>query len=43
VKKSEVKKSEVKKSEVKKSEVEEYHNPCAAWRQRLSPYFKGTV
>jgi hypothetical protein len=23
--------------------VEEYHNPCAAWRQRLSPYLKGTV
>jgi hypothetical protein len=22
---------------------EEYHNPCTAWRQRLSPYLKGTV
>ncbi len=29
--------------EVGKSEVEEYHNPCTAWRQHLSPYLKGTV
>ena len=31
------------KEEEKKLEVEEYHNPCAAWRQHLSPYLKGTV
>jgi hypothetical protein len=29
--------------EEKKSEVEEYHTPCTAWRQRLSPYLKRTV
>jgi hypothetical protein len=23
--------------------VKEYHNPCTAWRQCLSPYLKGTV
>jgi hypothetical protein len=23
--------------------MEKYHNPCTAWRQRLSPYLKGTV
>jgi hypothetical protein len=43
VKKSEVKKLEVKKLEVKKLEVKKYHNPCTAWRQRFSPYLKGTV
>ncbi|MBZ4657430.1 MAG: hypothetical protein PWQ81_733 [Bacteroidota bacterium] len=31
------------KEEVKKSEMKKYHNPCAAWRQHLSPYLKGTA
>jgi hypothetical protein len=31
------------KKEMKKSEMKEYHNPCTARRQRLSPYFKETV
>jgi len=27
----------------KKWRSQKYHNPCTAWRQRLSPYLKGTV
>ena len=32
-----------RRKDAKSASSSEYHNPYAAWRQRLSPYLKGTV
>jgi hypothetical protein len=32
-----------RRKDAKLASSSEYHNPCTAWRQHLSPYLKGTV